>query len=237
MALNPLTQATVDLIDKVMVFHHQIPEARIAAGGAYDNLRSRLLSVAQRKLTEIINESDWTFRYVSHEAVTIDTTGLGTLPAAWSNEGQQGGVWLDPAVNARRLHWHRLGDVTSRRETGTDAGEPEIYSVRGLREIITWPLPPVSMTVYVQYQASVGALTDASPGGIDVLPEQWRDSVLYEMVLLEEMEKKGNQPSLPYQLQMVSKNRFMMLCQERQGKPEVQMMPRYAGSADVGGGY
>ena len=237
MSLDGLISSTEDLIDKVMVFHHQLRPDRIAEGGPNDTLRKRITFVAQRKLAIIHTLRDWSYRYVSHAAVVIDTAGEGDLPSGWGNEGQDGGVWLDPAVNNRRLVWNRLGVITNRRETGTETGEPESYSVRGLREIIVWPLPVAQLTVYVQYVSAVPELTDGDAGGLDAFPEQWRDSVLYEMVVEEEMLHKGNLPGLPVQQKVVREALFMMCCEERQGKPEVATMPRYAGSADVFGGY
>lgn len=223
--------STQELIDTVMTQHHQLPQSKLAAS-QYAPLRLRILKNAKRAAIWLNMQRDWTFRYVDGATVTVlaNTSDIA-LPAAWANEGQQGGVWL--SAEEARVTWRRSGEVTDLLNSSAITGTPEVYTVIGNHTLRVWPKPAANTTFKLYYLSSGPVLTDANPGGITYFPNDWRETVLYERVIWQEMKDKGDVSSLSGQMDIVKEALFAMICDERQGKPEASDFPRYAGAADV----
>ena len=95
-------------------------------------------------------------------------------------------------------------------------------------------MPSANTPIKVTYKSMAPTLEDSgADAGLSLLPVDWRDTVLYEWIVLEEMRAKKDLEEIPAQAEVLKAGIFDMVCGERQGKPWEQTMPRYAGSADV----
>lgn len=234
---------TAALIDDVIVQHHQVPADKTAAS-AYTRMRVRVLRNTQKALGRLWHLRDWTFTYVENGVVTLAAVGddTGDLPAEWADEGQQGGAWLD--TENQPLTWKRSGTIASMKQTSDGgSGVPQYYTVIGMRKLAVWPPTDTDgRVVNVRYRSRPPLLVDSTdgqgdpaPSNLELFPWDWRE-LLYEMVVLREMLAKGDVASIPAQERLVENGIFAMVTTERQGKPGLQSLPRYEGSADVFGG-
>jgi hypothetical protein len=224
---------TADLIDQVLTQHHGISAAKTAVS-TYATLRARLLKNANTVIKSLYNLRDFTFRYV--DGATVDIAALGndvSAPADWANEGRDGAVRL--ASDGTPLTWRPVRDVRQRQQDNlNNTGVPSYYSVDLLRKIIVDIKVAALTTLRLHYQKATPTLTDANPGGlVAALPAEWHD-LLYEMVVLRELNDKGDQGRLTVQAELVKNMVFDMVCTERQGQNVPEDLPRYPGSSDVG---
>jgi len=233
-------ESSYELISTVLTDHHQINSLKVAAAG-YAKWRARLLREERRAIRELWHLRDWTFAYVEADDIVIASGGTDfdlTTPAAgsWLADGVDGGVWT---VNGdkRPLVWMRQGRLNMLKQTSNETGPPRFYTVIGNKTLRVWPPPTESTTLFACYKSMAPTPMD-DEGGVDDdgllrIPLDYRESVIYEKVVLKEMEAKGDVQSVAMQAAKIESNIFSMVCNERQGKPWEQNMPRFAGSADV----
>lgn len=232
-------ESSFELISTVLTDHHQINSLKVAAA-AYAKLRARILRNERKAIRRIWHLRDWIFTYVEADDIIIPAGGSDfdlSTPAAgsWLSDGIDGGLWLlnDPKS---ALVWHRAGIVNNLLRS-TETGVPRAYTVTGQRTLRVWPRPPAETGLFGIYKSTAPTPIDDDSDeddGLLRIPLDYRESVIYEMVVLYEMKAKGDLASIPAQTQDVKDAVFDMVCNERQGKPWEQNMPRFAGSADVG---
>lgn len=229
----------VEVIDEVLLRHYRIAASKTASG-TYATLRAQILSSLADEVIQVWNLHDWRFRYIDDD-ITIPAAGgsddgyTGELPGDWSNEGRQGGVWLaDP--DRGQLRWKRRQEVIDLQRTYPDiTGIPEWYTVTGTDTLSVYPKQIANRTLHVSYEQAAPNLTDSATdsGGLEAFPAQWIRSVLLSGTILREMLRKGRSELAAAQAEMYKNALFTMVCQERQGKPWEDVLPRFAGSSDV----
>lgn len=234
-----------ELVSTVLTDLHQVSSLKVAAA-AYASWRARLIREERRVITRVWNLRDWMFTYVEANDILIPAGQSDfdlTTPAAgsWVTDGQDGGLWMT-AEPQSPLEWRRPGIINSMLQANpTETGVPRLYTVTGQRTLRVFPRVAADTPFFAIYKRTPPAPSDtASSGagddGLQLIPIQWRESVVYEWVVLREMRAKGDLASIPAQAEEVKQGIFDMCCGERQGKPWEQNMPRFPGSADVGPG-
>jgi hypothetical protein len=229
---------TADGIDQIFVVYHQFSTGRVANLGP---ARARVLRNWQRAVDYVVPLRNWHWRYDNVAIVggpgAHDTL---TLPAVWGNEGRDGVLWN--TTTQTPLGWISLRDMEQMRQryANLDSGTPRHYSVRG-KEIRLFPRAGDTMNYVAQYERKKPALEDTNGmtaesydnGGLEMIPEQWWDTVLYEWAAWLEMKYIGNITEAAVQKTLIEDMVFNMTIEEAQGKPTPDYMPRFPGSASV----
>lgn len=222
---------TDDLIDAVMMDVHHIDQSKLAAA-ANTKLRARLLREAQRALLPIWSARDWSFKYVE-ATVSLTTANDVSLPAAWGDEGRQGGVWNQALQDP--IPWARAGEVTTMlRQNPSLSGPPRLYTVIDAYKLRVFPTPDQTYTIQLRYEQKVPVLTDAEPGNLDALPYQWR-GVLFEALAERECAAKGDSEGRATYRERYARALYDMMCGADQGKPWPLEVPRHPATASLGG--
>jgi hypothetical protein len=223
--------------DQVIGNVHGIDINRISSV-TLDFLSARILETMNDVAVGLYALRDWTFRYLEVTPFAL-LPGVNDvdLPAAWVNEGKQGGVWrLGEPLG--RATWRPLHFVTDQlRRYPNESGPPQIYAVSGLRKLRMFPPPDGNMSLAILMLRSMPALVmdpvNPEDDGMTTFPELMRLAV-YRGVAGEECRRKGDVAEYPLWIRRYESAVFDLLCSEQQGAPEPGFMPRYAGSADTG---
>jgi hypothetical protein len=229
------------MIESLLMDYHQINIEKVTTS-VYGDHRTRMVRTLGRIVNKLYNLRDWTFRYVERSYIVPAGDWDGPpLPENWSNEGQEGFVQMinDPF---NILSWMRMGEITKLTNLpGAANGDPHSYSVGSVntgtfadsRRIRIYPgAGAADVPLFIRFHANGLTLNDSNPGGLDTWPPHWTD-VLYEALVLAEMKAKGDVQEVPLQMQEVKDLIYNMICEERQGKPGIDFMPRYPGASDV----
>lgn len=236
--------STAYLIDEVLVQHHQINPAKVSSQTMLP-ARARILRNTQRVINNWWGLRDWNIKYITDSPVALPASGDGlvTLPAEFANEGQDGGVWITGS-DPWRVQWRRSGEVRNWRASfPDDRGRPNVYTVSGLRTAMFYPRPDQNYSLLVSFVRSAPILSDRAesdapdpdedPGGIDNVPVDIVRSVLLSGTIFWECVDKGDTQALQVWQGNLGQGVENSCLNLRQGKPEVQTLPRYAGSSDV----
>src|SRR4030095_12129435 len=232
---------TAEGINKILTEYHQLDTLRLAAPSA-SRARTRILSDWQRAVDYFYVARNWHFRY---EDADISVTFTGTpiseidLPTPWGNEGRDGVFWSTTFQSP--LGWISLRDIkTMQLRYPTESGTTRHYSVRSNKALI-FPALIQDATFHAQYQRKKPALEDTDGvtsegydnGGLEIIPDQWWETVLFEYAKLLEMKHVGSASEAVIQKQLVEDMIFNVCMEESQGKTTPDYMPRFPGSASV----
>lgn len=230
-----------DLATGILLDVYSIDADKIALA-TYQPIKDRILRTANRKGQDIWNARDWTYRYITGTGTFTGGTGVWEIDVAWANEGRDGIVYLTDGMGGP-LTWKRAGELRQRLlANNARRGRPQNYTVTseeaGVRILQCEPIPDSDAAFAFVVQTTAPALTYASPSDPDgletLIPNTDFHDVLYEMVAAIEYAKKGNRIDAAAAEKRAKEGLFAMVCTESQGKPEIQNMPRFAGSADMG---
>jgi hypothetical protein len=230
---------TKDGIDQILTTYHQLHPLRINLGSMVA-VRPRVLKNWQRAVDMFFLLRNWHWRY---EDATIPALAINgnflTLPSAWGNEGRDGTVWN--VTEQLPIGWIGLRDISTMSDRyPNETGSPKHYSVRGTKMLL-FPRTGQDISVHAQYQRKKPLLEDINGttaegytnGGLQVIPEQWWDTVLYEYAAWLEMKHVGALNEAVVQKDLVENMVFGAVCEETQGKTTPDYMPRFPGSASV----
>lgn len=237
--------STEEALDTLITDHHHINEAKVASS-VVARLRARALANLQKAARRLWRLKDWTFTYVDDpSSVVIPADGFeALLPAPFAGDGIDGGFFTinDPK---HPLVFRRAGIINEWLKTSPEKGNPKFYTVDvgsraesggGMAYMLkVFPPPSVNTPIHCRYKQACPTLIDQlAPGdGLSAFPVDWRDTVLYEWLVWYELRDKGDVQQMPLQMDIVRDAIFSMCCEERQGKPWEEDLPRFAGSADI----
>jgi hypothetical protein len=227
---------TQDGIDKILTEYHQLNTLGLTTPSAV-NARTRILSDWQRAVDYFYILRNWHFRYVDDTSVGQSGDDFIALPANWGNEGRDGVVW--DVTHQKPVGWIGLRDIKTMQERFPDeTGEPRHYSVRGIPTTsvptaLIFPKFSGDTTLRFQFQARKPTLEDLNPGGLQYVPEQWWETILFEYAKWLEMKHVGAASEAVIQKQLWEDMLFNACIEETQGKTIPDYMPRFPGSASV----
>jgi len=207
-------------------------------------LRRRAKFAAQRVVRFIWNYRPWEFRWATASATV--TSGVADLPANFVSFGKSGGVYL--GVGLPPLEYKHLRDVAAYQAEVAAVGQPRWYSVGttvplvgtvgGTRQLLLYPMD--SRTVTLVYERKAPTLLDsydsddatllATDGsGLEEVPSEWHDLVIYEGALYHLMNDKGD-ARMAIQQGLYDAGIRRMVENEKQGRETEHSMPPYRGA-------
>lgn len=164
----------------------------------YAPARLRTQRNGQRALTFTWGFKLWPFRYVeAGSAVILANKYSAALPSDFLSFGSDGSVTI-PALK-RQLDWLPLREVLLRINGDPRTDDPVVYAegtedASGIRKLFVYPGCSVDRTHVFPYIRRAPTLTDTltPPTGLEEIPVDYHETVIYEGALYYEMRDTGD---------------------------------------------
>jgi len=228
-------------LDAIVEEHYEMDPDDTAAS-IVALIRKQLTTAANASVSKLWRTRDFPYKYVLNATVTVPATTYPAipsvaLPAAWGGMGWQGAVHRaqDAPNGPGVVTWRRLGFVMDQLNQREEHGLVRHYSIQGAYNLIALDRPEANTDLLVSYEKRRPFFTDASPGGIDELPEEWIIPFLWPDTLWRQAQKDGDLQAVPSLQAEAREALYDVVCAHEDGKPDEMSFPRYAGSLNLAG--
>lgn len=213
---------TTDLVDRLEQDHL----GRTLDTGDFTRVRAKGVRNLQNAVNYLWHHRDWDWS-MDNGTVVVAANAELVLPTNVQWLAKEGGIWISTPAQRPPLSWipfHRYLDLLKARGK---SGEPVYYTkanqVTGQAEtqyILLYPTNDQSRTF--SWAGKVRAPRAVDDEGSDdeiwQIPQAWRETVLYELLVYYEMKDTANIQSRTDQLGVVQMHLENMIIEERPGR-------------------
>lgn len=194
--------------------------------------RERCLLHDQQAVDYVYHRYPWYWKQTS-VSVSFNTSGEGDLPVDFGDFGQEGGVfhptqryaldWAPPALIRR---WRlRVPAPSSRPRWYTLAGQDASTGVKG---VLIHPRPQATLSLEVVYDLKSPTLVDdTSDSGLELIPDQFVNTVIWDLAVSRLMEDEGD-ARYPMVKIRAEQELAQMWASEKQARHVARRTPRFS---------